>query len=90
MKRTKIMDAYAFAKPVRDVLHEQCRCMEVTEDKAGIVWERWLTPAGVSLVFFGTPTWCDVFAPFSHEMGSAKWLEELRLMIASPRRNPKV
>lgn len=40
--------------------------MEVTEDKCGILWERWLTPNGDSLILFATPSWYDVFVPLTN------------------------
>ncbi len=41
----------------------EARCMEQTLDAAGIVWERWLLPNGVSVVVMGTPHWRDCFMP---------------------------
>ena len=60
IKLTKVAQAYERAKPVRDVLHQVGRCMEVTEDKCGIVWERWLVGKS-QVVLFATPHYTEVF-----------------------------
>lgn len=74
-KLSKIAQAYERCKIGRDALHAVgARCMEVTEDKAGIVWERYylLKPDGdsnkvVNIVLFATPSWWDVFTPITED-----------------------
>lgn len=61
-KQSKVAQAYVRAKPIRDALHEIGRCMEVTEDKAGIVWERWLV-GQTQVITFSTPHYVEVFQP---------------------------
>ena len=75
MCNSKISQAYAKCQPARDALHEMdAVCMERTEDKAGIVWERWYVQTSlptevqqrvVNVIVFATPTWWDVFTPIS-------------------------
>jgi hypothetical protein len=62
---SKVAEAYARAKTVRDRLHKIGRCMEVTEDKAGILWERWLI-GKTQIVLMSTPHWAEVFKPLSN------------------------
>lgn len=41
-KLSKVAQAYERSRPAREALRAiDAVCMEVTEDKAGIVWERW-------------------------------------------------
>lgn len=78
-KLSKVQEAYARCKPARDALIEVgATCMEVTEDKAGIVWERWFVQTRtqdengmpenrvINLIVFATPMWWDVFTPLEH------------------------
>jgi hypothetical protein len=63
-KFSKVAQAYEKATTIRYALHAmRARCMEVTEDECGILWERWVTPNGVSMVVFATPQWFEVFVP---------------------------
>jgi len=62
---SKISDAYTKCQPIRDALANNGRCIEVTEDKAGILWERWILHNGTSVVLFATPHWYDVFSPIT-------------------------
>lgn len=65
-KNTEVMKAYDRSRPGREALFDNgCRSMECTEDKAGIVWERFVTPHGVSLILFATPSWWEVFCPLT-------------------------
>lgn len=42
-KLSAVQEAYVKAQPARDHLRKiGARCMETTEDKCGILWERWL------------------------------------------------
>ena len=64
----EVTKAYERCKDGRSALAKlDARCMECTEDKAGIVWERWLLPNGRSAILFATPHWWDVFVPVSPE-----------------------
>lgn len=70
--RSKMPAIYKKVKPIRDVLHAHGRCMEVIEEKHGILVERWVMGNGRNLVLFATPHWYDVFAPLTtHEAVSA-------------------
>jgi hypothetical protein len=62
---SKVAEAYTRAGIVRDHLHKIGRCMEVTEDKAGILWERWLI-GKTQIVLMATPNWAEVFKPVSN------------------------
>ncbi len=63
-QRTPLAQAYERSKAGREALFAaDCRPMECTEDKCGIVWERFITPDGRSLVIIATPHWWDVYAP---------------------------
>lgn len=64
---TKVAQAYERAKPIRDTLFKIGQCMEVTEDKAGILWERWIVGKR-SVILFATPHWCDVYRPMTDDM----------------------
>jgi hypothetical protein len=92
-KVSRVQEAYARCKPARDLLFElDGRCMETTEDDAGIVWERWLIRKGplvtsreghhqqplVSVILFSTPHWWEVFAPVTDKKGINETLEAIR------------
>lgn len=63
-KMKPIHEAYARCEAMRRALNDMhARCMEVTEDKYGILWERWLLPNGKSAVLWATPHGWDVFLP---------------------------
>jgi len=67
-KQTKVMQAYDMASPLRLELDKVGHVMEVTEDKAGILWERWIIErSGISVILFATPHWVDVFAPVTND-----------------------
>lgn len=63
-KLSAVAQAYERAKPARDVLHRIGRCVEVTEDKSGVLWERWLI-GQTQVVLFSTPDWAEVFKPLT-------------------------
>lgn len=75
MKQSKVSEAYSRSKIAREALFDMsARSMECTEDKAGIVWERFLlqtnhptsaSPELVSVVLVATPHWWDVFVPLT-------------------------
>lgn len=72
-KFSPVAQAYERSRPARDWLHQRARCMEATEDKCGIVWERWIltthdakgNPTFTNLVFYATPHGWDVFKPIA-------------------------
>jgi len=61
-----VAQAYASSKPGREALFEIGRAMECTEDKCGIVWERFVV-GGESLILVATPHWWDVYAPLTSD-----------------------
>lgn len=83
-KQSKVSQAYDFAAPVRKVLHEIGKCMEVTEDKRGIVWERWIV-GRQSVVVFASPMYCEVFTPATNDMTWAAVIDELRAFASKQR-----
>jgi hypothetical protein len=63
-KMKPIHEAYSRCEAMRRVLNDmQARCMEVTEDRCGILWERWVLPNGKNAVLWATPHGWDVFLP---------------------------
>lgn len=69
-EKAQVAEAYARCETLRRALREVGGCMEVTEDKAGIVWERYLLNNGRSALLFSTPHWCDVFVSVAPNDGS--------------------
>jgi hypothetical protein len=66
MKTNPLHDVYRRSAPARNALYEAgCRAKECTEDKAGIVWERFVFPSGESGILFSTPHWWDIYVPLS-------------------------
>ena len=63
-KLSPVAQAYERSKIGREALFDlHARAMECTEDKAGIVWERFVLPdTGHSVILFATPSWWDIFA----------------------------
>lgn len=61
----QINDSYTRCAPARLALTRDigARCLEVTTDKAGIVWERYILPSGVVVVLYATPDFWDIYAP---------------------------
>lgn len=70
-KLSKVAQAYKRSEAARKALHDVgARCMEVTEDKAGIVWERYSLATAttfLNLVLFATLDWWDVFTPLTSD-----------------------
>jgi hypothetical protein len=66
-KLSKVAQAYERAKDARKHLRELgATCMEATEDKCGILWERWcfLAPTTCKNVYlYATPHGWDVSVP---------------------------
>jgi hypothetical protein len=83
MRKTKVADAYERAKLIRDVLIRLGRCMEVTEDKCGILWERWLV-GQTSVILFSTPSWTEVFKPVTDDMTWEGTIRALEPLAAEP------
>lgn len=76
VKLSPVAQAYERCKVARLALREiDARCMEVTENKAGILWERWIIdttaatgkPGHVSVILMATPHWWDVYAPVTRD-----------------------
>jgi hypothetical protein len=63
MKINKVTQAYDRCAAVREALSDNGKCVEITEDKAGILWERYVLHNGRSAILFATPSWYDVFVP---------------------------
>jgi hypothetical protein len=80
---SKVSEAYKRANPIRDVLIEIGHCMEVTEDKCGILWERWTLHDGNHVVLFATPHWFDVFMPVTQDQSIAGLRTELLALAAA-------
>jgi hypothetical protein len=78
-KQKPLYRAYEIAGPLRRALSDLGRCMEVTEDKHGILWERWLVSGGRSVLLMATPHFVDVFTPVTDDMtndGTIKALQD--------------
>lgn len=90
-KLSAVAEAYKRAEIARDWLHKNARCMEVTEDKAGIVWERWLmmsppdapSTCHVSVLLQATPHGYDVYVPVSPSSMAADTIAALESLKAS-------
>ena len=64
MKKKPIHEAYERCAVMRSELTAMnARCVEVTEDKAGILWERWVLANGQHTVLWATPHAWDMFVP---------------------------
>lgn len=76
-KLSKVAEAYDRSRIARQALREMdARSMEVTEDKCGIVWERFIvhsdngavTPVkATNVILFATPEWWEVFVPLTED-----------------------
>lgn len=91
-KLTSVQLAYERHKPLRQALNQlrgewHAESMETTEDKAGIVWERWLvetrTKGMVSVIVFSTPSWWDLFVPIAQGRDVEGTLEALTKLTES-------
>lgn len=90
-KLSKVQEAYAKSEPARKVLRElDARCMEVIEDKCGIVCERYVlqlspptavTGRFVNLVIYATPLWWDVFSPVENSPDTEATLAAIRALV---------
>jgi hypothetical protein len=64
MKIKPIHAAYERSEVIRSGLTAMgARCIEVTEDKCGILWERWVLRNGNHAVLWSTPDAWEVFLP---------------------------
>jgi len=82
-----VAEAYERSNAGRQALFGSgCRPMECTEDKAGIVWERFVTQAGESLILVATPHWWDVYKSVEPELGiTTATVDEIRALASKPR-----
>lgn len=82
-KMSKVAQAYERSKVGRQALRDTgARCMEVTEDKCGIVWERYiLGSTGVSVVLFATPSWWDVFKPVTQDGSNDATVAAIKALV---------
>lgn len=69
-EKEQVRLAYERCETLRRALNKVGGCMEVTEDKAGIVWERYLLNNGRNAILFSTPHWCDIFVSVAPVDGS--------------------
>lgn len=81
----KIQEAYKVAKQARTVLIEiGAQRMEVTDDKSGIVWERWIVygdKSFTSVILFATPLYWDIFVPLLRTNSHTATLDALRNLV---------
>jgi hypothetical protein len=76
VKLSKVAQAHEKLAETRRVLREAgCMSMELVEDKAGIVAERFVRPGdGKSIVVWATPHWYDAYAPITSENNLSAYL----------------
>lgn len=83
---SKVSDAYGRCKIARNTLSEiGARPMECTEDKCGIVWERWLLPNGTSAILYATPHGWDVFTPVTQDNAIEATVAAIKEAATAPR-----
>ena len=83
-KLSKVAQAYERCKIARKALREHACSMEVTEDKCGIVWERWcivVDGRSMSLILFATPSWYEVFRPLTDDQRNEAIPEALAALV---------
>jgi hypothetical protein len=78
-KLSKVAEANEKLAASRRVLFAAgCKSMEVIEDKAGVVAERFIRPGdGKSIILFGTTLWYDAYAPINNENNIEQYLTSL-------------
>lgn len=82
-KMKPIHEAYTRCEAMRRAFSDMnARCMEVTEDRYGILWERWLLPNGKSAVLWATPHGWDVFLPATNDNSTSASIEAVRSAAA--------
>ena len=80
-----IHQAYERSKAGRNCLADLGRCVEVIEDRSGILVERYVVN-GYSLVLFATPSWWDVYESCApHTIGVDETLARVRAIAAEER-----
>lgn len=78
-KQSKVAQAYERCAVARKALSDSgARCIEATEDKCGILWERWIVgPEITSVILYSTPDWWNVFSPLTASTSIAGTLEAI-------------
>lgn len=90
-KKTKVMQAYERCRLGREALRSiDAVLMESTEDKAGIVWQRWYVQTSpalavqqktVNVIVFATPVWWDVFVPIVDSQETQATLDTIKALV---------
>lgn len=79
VKKTLIQEAYVRCTVMRSELTAMnARCAEVTEDKDGILWERWILPNGRHAVLWATPHTWDMFVSATSSLLTADVIAAVR------------
>jgi hypothetical protein len=83
-KLSKVAQAHAKLADARRVLLDAgCRSMELIEDKAGVVAERFVRPGdGRSIILFGTTFYYDAYAPITTENSISEYLSGVAAFAA--------
>lgn len=85
-KTSAVTEAYARCKDGRKALIDAgARCMEATEDKCGILWERWLLPNLTSAILYATPHGWDVFTPVTKDGKVAATVDAIKAAATAER-----
>lgn len=84
-KLSPVQEAYKRSEETRRLICELGgRSMECTEDKCGIVWERFiLGPNAQSVILYATPSWYDVFSSIAPDDPKIAGLHTVLRMIAA-------
>lgn len=84
-KLTPVQQAYERSKETRSLICQLgARSMECTEDKCGVVWERFIIgPNGQSVILYATPSWYDVFSSIAPDDPKIEGLHTVLRMIAN-------
>jgi len=87
-KLSPVARAYQRSEEVRKALRSlDSRPMELTEDKSGIVWERWTVSVGpmgadfISVILVATPDWWDLYHPISKSRYTAEVISALKALV---------
>jgi hypothetical protein len=84
MGKSKISQAYEKGREGFKALHAVGRSAHCTEDRVGVVWERFALPNGEEAVIVATPSWWDVFVPLTAELTGSKATEAIAERAAMP------
>ena len=78
-KLSPVARAYQRSQQPRQILNRVAQPMECTEDKCGIVWERWhlATADRPQIIMFATPSYYEVFRQMSNEKRIDEYMKEL-------------